>query len=92
MCFAPTPNAARSHESDDPGRPQDRGSLTDVRLRAKADHHQRIRNRVRGIGRSDHGDVNDNCLPAAKAVGRWVPRVDGTLWPQGSCGETRFPR
>jgi hypothetical protein len=28
----------------------------DVRLRAKADHH-RIRSRMRGIGRSDHGDV-----------------------------------
>ena len=31
-------------------------AASDVRLRAKADH-QRIRNRVRGIGRSDHGDV-----------------------------------
>jgi len=31
-------------------------AASDVRLRAKADH-QRIRNRVRGIGRSDHGNV-----------------------------------
>ena len=31
-------------------------AASDVRLRAKADH-QRIRNRVRGIGRSDHGHV-----------------------------------
>ena len=29
----------------------------DVRLRAKADR-QRIRNRVRDLGRSDHRDVN----------------------------------
>ena len=33
-----------------------RSATSDVRLRAKADH-QRIRNRVLGIGRSDHGDV-----------------------------------
>ena len=47
--------AARSHEGDDPGRPQDRGRWrpSDVRLRAKADH-QRIRNRVQGIGRCRH--------------------------------------
>ena len=37
-------------------------AVSDVCLRAKPDH-QRIRNRVRGIDRSDHGDVNDNCLP-----------------------------
>ena len=47
--------AARSHEGNDPGRPQERGRwrASDVRLRAKADH-QRIRNRVRGIGRRGH--------------------------------------
>ena len=37
-------------------------AASDVRLRAKADH-QRIRNRVRGIGRSDHGDVNEIACP-----------------------------
>ena len=31
-----------------------RSATSDVRLRAKADH-RRIRNRVLGIGRSDHG-------------------------------------
>jgi hypothetical protein len=50
--------------------------------RAKADH-QRIRNRMRGIGRSDHGDVNDNRLPAAKAVG-----LPGLMIPiSGLCAE-----
>ena len=44
--------AARSHGGDDPGCPQDRGRWRagDVRLRAKSDH-QRIRDRVRDIGR-----------------------------------------
>jgi hypothetical protein len=59
----------------------------DVGLRAKADH-QRIRNGVRGIGRSDHGDVNDNRLPAAKAVGRGVPRVDRPEGPSAKRAAT----
>jgi hypothetical protein len=58
---------------------------SDVRLRAKADH-QRIRNRVRGIGRSDHGDVNET---ACQMLRQWGARVEGTLWPEGPCGETR---
>ena len=43
-------------------------AASDVRLRAEADH-QRIRNRVRGIGRGDHGDVNDSRLPAVLGSG-----------------------
>jgi len=39
------------HAFDPPG-----PAASDVRLRAKADH-QRIRNCVRDIGHSDHGDV-----------------------------------
>ena len=35
----------------------DARATSDVRLRAKADR-QHIGNRVRGIGRSGHGDVN----------------------------------
>jgi hypothetical protein len=41
----------------------------DVRLRAKADR-QRIRNRVRDLGRSDHRDVNVRpVLPRSDASG-----------------------
>ena len=67
--FRPLPRTQRAlMRVTTPARPQDRGrcrrsyvspipsATSDVRLRAKADH-QRIRNRVRGIGRSDHGDV-----------------------------------
>ena len=39
-------------------------AASDVRLRAKADT-QRICNRVRGIGRSDPGDVNEVACRAA---------------------------
>jgi hypothetical protein len=39
-------------------------AVSDVCLRAKPDH-QRIRNRVRGIGRSDPGDVNEVACRAA---------------------------
>ena len=65
--FRPLPRTQRAvMRVTTPARPQDRGrcrpsyaipsATSDVRLRAKADH-QRFRNRVRGIGRSDHGDV-----------------------------------
>ena len=39
-------------------------AVSDVCLRAKPDH-QRIRNRVRRIGRSDPGDVNEVACRAA---------------------------
>ena len=47
-------------------------AASDVRLRAKADH-QRIRNRVRGIDRSGHGDVTA-CQRGLRHAGHRVHR------------------
>ena len=62
-CVSPPPRAQRTlmRATTPVGRKtgvvRDARATSDVRLRAKADT-QRICNRVRGIGRSGHGDVN----------------------------------